>query len=52
MNELVKIDSTLHRAVKIEAAKDGVSMKVWISQLIEKELTARKKAEKSPTDSD
>ncbi len=37
---MIKIDSTLHQAVKVAAAKKGVEMRQFLSDAVRKELEA------------
>jgi predicted HicB family RNase H-like nuclease len=41
-SELVRINSTLHRKVKVAAARAGISMKEWVDGAMKDKLQARK----------
>jgi len=39
--KLIRLDAELHAPARIEAIKDGVTLKKWLSKLIRQELNRR-----------
>ena len=41
--KVLRVDSELHKQIKVEAAKAGKTMKEWLESLIKKDLKGRTK---------